>query len=129
MVVLCSTTAAKKFTNMNNKSNNSVAISFINCTPHRVCLNDGRYFDPSGTVARVSQSISEFDANGIATQTFGSVEGLPAPETGTMYIVSSMVLSRAQAEGRVDVVAPATGHKECKRDENGRIVSVPGFLR
>ena len=112
-----------------SKNKNSVVINFVNCTPHRVCLNDGRYFDPSGSVARVSQEISAFDEDGIATQTFGSVEGLPAPETGTMYIVSSMVLSRAQAEGRVDVVAPATGHKECKRDENGRIVSVPGFLR
>lgn len=112
---------------MNNKSKNSVV--FINCTPHAIKTNDGRVFEPSGSIARVSQSISEFDANGIATQTFGSVECLPEPQDGVVYIVSAMVLSRAQAEGRTDVVAPATGHKECKRDENGRIVSVPGFLR
>ena len=110
-----------------NKSNNSV--NFINCTPHAIKLNDGRVFEPSGTVARVAQTISEFDDNRIAVQSFGVVTDLPEPKEGTYYIVSAMVLERAQIEGRCDVVAPATGHKDCVRDENGRILSVPGFLR
>ena len=104
-------------------------VRFINCTPHAIMLNDGRRFEPSGSVARVSQKISEFDELGIATQSFGEVQGLPEPSDGTIYIVSAMVLGRAQAEGRTDVVAPATGHKDCVRDEAGRIVSVPGFLK
>lgn len=103
--------------------------TFVNCTPHAIKLNDGRVFEPSGTIARVSQSISDFDADGVATQTFGSVVDLPEPQAETIYIVSAMVLSRAQIEGRTDVVAPATGHKACVRDQDGRIVSVPGFLR
>ena len=104
-------------------------VQFVNCTPHAIKLNDGRVFEPSGSIARVAQSISDFDKDGIATQSFGKVEGLPEPKAGTIYIVSAMVLSRAQAEGRKDVVAPATGHKDCVRDEGGRIKSVPGFLR
>lgn len=41
---------------------------------------------------------------------------------------SAMVLAAAKNKGRTDVVAPATGHPDCKR-ENGFIVSVPGFVR
>ena len=104
-------------------------VMFINCTPHAIMLNDGTRFEPSGTIARVSQTLSEFDEFGIATQSFGEVTGLPEPKDGVIYIVSAMVLGRAQAEGRTDVVAPATGHKDCVRDEGGRIVSVPGFLK
>lgn len=110
-------------------NNNSNSVVFVNCTPHAITLNDGRTFEPSGSVARVAQSISEFDENGIAVQSFGEVTGLPEPQPGTYYIVSAMVLPRAQAEGRTDVVAPATGHKDCIRNEKNFIVSVPGFLR
>lgn len=109
------------------KSNNGV--QFVNCTPHPIVLNDGRVFEPSGSVARVSQLISEFDENGIAVQSFGEVTGLPEPQAGTIYIVSAMVLGRAQADGRNDVVAPATGHKDCVRNEKSFIISVPGFLK
>lgn len=109
--------------------NNSNNVQFVNCTPHAIKLNDGRVFEPTGSIARVSQNISDFDENGIAVQSFGEVTGLPEPKVGVVYIVSAMVLGRAQAEGREDVVAPATGHKDCVRDEAGRIVSVPGFLK
>ena len=112
-----------------NKNSNNNVLNFVNCTPHPIRLNDGRVFEPSGTIARVSQSISEFDENSIAVQSFGEVTGLPQPEEGTVYIVSALVLGRAQAEGRDDVVAPATGHKDCVRDDKGFILSVPGFIR
>ena len=110
-------------------TNTSCNITFVNCTPHAIKLNDGRVFEPSGLIARVSQTISNFDENGIAVQSFGLVTNLPEKRYGTVYIVSAMVLGRAQAEGRDDVVAPATGHKDCVRDDAGRIVSVPGFLK
>lgn len=103
--------------------------TFVNCTPHIIRLNDGRAFEPCGSIARVAQLISEFDENGIAVQSFGEVTGLPEPRPNTYYIVSALVLSRAQAEGRNDVVAPATGHEACVRDERNFIMSVPGFLR
>ena len=114
---------------MAKEINGNNSVQFVNCTPPPIVLNDGRGFEPSGSVARVSQSISDFDENGIAVQSFGEVTGLPEPQIGTIYIVSAMVLSRAQAEGRNDVVAPATGHKDCVRNEKNFIVSVPGFLK
>ena len=109
-------------------ANTNTCVEFVNCTPHAICLNDGRVFEPSGVIARVAARTSEFDANGIATQSFGAVENLPEPKENTVYIVSALVLGRAQIEGRDDVVAPATGHKDCVR-ENGFIKSVPGFVR
>jgi hypothetical protein len=54
---------------------------------------------------------------------------LPEPADNTLYIVSALVLTAAKAQGRTDVVAPATGHPECVRDEKGFIKSVPGFVR
>lgn len=108
------------------KENQSSNISFINCTPHAIVLNDGQVFEPSGMIPRVAQEISAFDQNRIATQSFGEVQGLPEPKKDTVYIVSAMILSAVP--DRKDLVAPATGHPECVR-ENGRIMSVPGFLR
>ena len=101
---------------------------YRNFTPHSIVLNSGEVFEPEG-LARVSASFSEFDENGVCTQVFGEVTGLPAPEEGVLLIVSAMVLSAAQAQGRTDVVAPATGHPLCVRNELGHIVSVPGFVR
>ena len=101
---------------------------FKNFTPHPICLNSGAVFAPEG-LARVSASFSDFDENGVCQQVFGEVTGLPAPEEGVLLIVSAMVLSAAQSQGREDVVAPATGHPACIRNEQGHIVSVPGFVR
>ena len=102
--------------------------TFKNYTPHPIALNDGRTFASEG-LARVSATFSSFDENGVCTQEFGDVTGLPAPESDTLYIVSILVLTAAKAQGRTDCVAPATGHPECVRDEKGFIKSVPGFVR
>jgi hypothetical protein len=99
----------------------------INCTPHAIAMNDGKIFPPSGTVARVASSYSEF-VDGICRQQFGEVTGLPEAKAGTIVIVSAMVLS-ALAGSRQDVVAPATGHPDCIRNDKGHIVSVPGFVQ
>ena len=103
-------------------------MKYINLTPHDIILNDGRVFPAEGSIARVQASFSEFDENGVCEQQFGELTGLPAPEEGTLYITSGLVLSAAKQAGRIDCVAPATGHPETKR-EQGRIVSVPGFVR
>ena len=100
-------------------------MKIINLTPHVVRLNDGREFQPSGTVARVASNYTEFNADGIASVEFGQVQGLPAPEDGTIYVVSAMVASAAK---RNDVVSPATGHRDCVR-KDGQVFSVPGFVR
>jgi len=97
----------------------------LNLTPHSIVLNDGTVYETSGVVARVSSSFSEIE-NGECRQVFGEVENLPAPEAGTRLIVSAMVFA---ATNRKDVVAPATGHPECRRNEKGHIVSVPCFIK
>ena len=102
--------------------------TFKNYTPHAITLNDGRTFASEG-LARVSATFSDFDADGVCEQQFGDVTGLPAPAAGVLYIVSTLVLTAAKAAGRTDCVAPATGHPDCKRNDKGFIVSVPGFVR
>lgn len=49
---------------------------------------------------------------------------LPAPQDNTILIVSAMVAGRVA--DRTDVASPATDL--AKRDDNGRIVSVPGLI-
>lgn len=102
------------------------ATSFKNFTPHTICLNDGREYASEG-VARVAASFTDFTED-VCEQTFGEITGLPKPEAGVKFIVSALVLSAAKAAGRTDVVAPATGHPACIRNEKGFIVSVPGFV-
>ena len=99
-------------------------MKFINLTPHTVCLNNGTQYPASGNIARMAASFKE-SGNGFYTQTFGEIENLPEPIEDVYYIVSAMVFS---ATSRKDVVAPATGHPECIRNEKGQIISVPGFV-
>lgn len=104
---------------------------YINLTPHSIALNDGTTFPASGTVARVEAAFIELPtlaAEGIPaqySQVLGKPAGLPKAKKGVRYIVSAMVFG---ATRRKDVVAPATGHHDCRRNENGQIVSVPGFI-
>lgn len=103
-------------------------MTFVNLTPHALNLNDGTVL-PSQGVARVSTSFTDFK-DGVCCVTYGDVEGLPAPQDGVTYVVSAMVLAAVKAvSDRTDVVAPATGHPDCVRNEKGQIVSVPGFVR
>ena len=102
-------------------------MNYINLTPHTIVFNDGRSFPASGTIARVQAGFSTIE-NDVCSQTFGDVQDLPEPVEGTCYIVSAIVLS-ALAGKRQDVVAPATGHPLCVRNDKGHIVSVPCFVQ
>ena len=97
---------------------------FVNCTPHPIKLNDGTVYPKTDNVARVSSQFTDF-VDGICKVVYGDTTGVPAPKANTKYIVSAMVL---EASNRTDLVAPATGHKDCVRDDKGFIVSVPGFI-
>lgn len=101
--------------------------TFYNYTPHAITLNDGKTF-PSVGVARVSNTFTNFDSNGVCSVNYGDIVGLPLPKDNCLYIVSALVLSAAKASGRTDCVAPATGHPNCIR-KDGFIVSVPGFVK
>ena len=101
--------------------------TFVNLTPHTINMNDGRAFEPSGTVARCSQEYGTPNENGVCPMIFGDVFGVPEPIEGTIFIVSALV-SKALAS-RPDVVSPATGHPHAVRNEKGHIVSVPFFVK
>lgn len=108
-------------------------MKFVNLTPHEIVVQIGeeeKSFPASGTVARVTSQMKEVGTVAgipVKSQIFGEVEGLPAPEEGTVYIVSALVLARAKEAGRTDVIAPNTA--QAIRDEQGRIVAVPGFVK
>ena len=100
-------------------------VKFINLTPHTINLTNGAAYAASGQVARVANAHTPFDENGLASIEWGEVTGLPEPQDGVLYIVSSLV---AQAAKRHDVVSPASGHPDVVR-KDGQIISVPGFIR
>ena len=103
-------------------------MKFVNLCPHDILLNNGTVLKRSGEVARVNVSFGEFDSNGICSQKFGEIQGLGPEIAVVKYVVSALVLAAAIKAGRADCVAAATGHPDCKRDIEGRIVSVPGFV-
>lgn len=112
-------------------------IKFINLTPHAVVFRgdttntaavsaEGDITvaprtgeDGKPVPARVGSTPGEQvgDANGIpifGAPKWGSVEGLPEPEVGTIFIVSLQVLEalRKERSDRADVVGPATGPQD-----------------
>lgn len=102
----------------------------VNLTPHDIVITNGPTIKPSGKVARVSvQQVDAGTINGVPVkkQTFGDIVDLPDPADDTVYIVSALVLSAAKAAGRTDCVAPDTAN--AVRNDDGHIVSVPGFVK
>ena len=105
----------------------------INMPPHDITLINGGQkvvIKASGMLARVSSETvktGEISVNGMTiplTETrFGEVEGLPAPEDGTIYIVSSIVAQRCK--DRRDIFVP----NESARDKQGRIIGCRSWWR
>lgn len=113
-------------------------MNLLNLTPHavRIFAADGKTelvtVPPSGTVARVSVTRKEtgvvpieWDAERLLARdllagipvfvgSYGQVENLPSPVTGTIYIVSAMV--RQVVPTRRDVLSPG----ELVRDDKGQ---------
>jgi len=88
---------------------------------------DGRdiVIPPSGQVARVAATSREVAKVGdipiVATE-FGEITGLPEPQTGVLYLGSTLLAQAAARLGRVDVVSPDTGPTAIR--EGGQIVAV-----
>jgi len=107
----------------------------VNLTPHpiRVVGEKGDLIveiPPYGNVARVAVKKRLLGKIGgeipVYKTEYGGVENLPKPEDGTVYIVSSLVLSALKG-AREDVVSPDTSPMGAVRDENGRITGVKAF--
>jgi hypothetical protein len=103
----------------------------VNLTPHAVTVlgQDGKavVIPPSGTLARVSvrrNQVSRLEIDGTAVPVYstdyGGIEGLPAPEAGTYYIVSRAV---AEAARRDDLLVP----DDLVRDAGGAVVGCRSF--
>lgn len=98
--------------------------TIINLTPHAVSFinADGATVltvEPSGTIARVSSSITktgEIAGLPVTETVFGEVQDLPEQIDDTIYLVSSLVAQRVP--DREDVFIPA----ESVRDSAGRII-------
>lgn len=117
-------------------------MELINLTPHAlgICDLQGNVFlsVPSTGNVRVNTSASpvgEVEIEGkvvsIVETTYGTVEGLPEPKEGTIYIVSILVIAALKAANiiRNDVVAPDTGPQSVVRDGAGQIIGVKRFTR
>ena len=112
-------------------------VKIVNLTPHAITiiLPDGQKLEipPSGTVARVSvkaKEVGKLEYAGmevpIVKLEYGDVVGLPEPQEGTIYLVSTLVLMALKDKGikRNDVFSPDTSPESAIRDSQGRIIGV-----
>ncbi len=109
-------------------------MTIVNLTPHAITLQVGDVtttFQPSGTVARVTQTTQP---NGLTvaggqvhTSIFGDVLDIPPPQKNTYYVVSGLVLGALNGS-RPDVIAPKTDNTAIRNDK-GHIVAVTGWLQ
>jgi hypothetical protein len=97
-------------------------MKIVNLTPHAINIlteNHAMAIIASGEIARCKTErkvIGDIDGIPVTSTVFGEVEGLPEPQEGTIYIVSSLV---AQAcRDRNDVFIP----DDTVRDDEGKII-------
>lgn len=89
-------------------------------------------YKPNGKVARANQKdepVGELEVNGVSvpliTTIFGEPTDLPAPEDGTMYVVSIITAQAAKASGRTTRDLLITS--DPVRDANGKFIGVRKF--
>lgn len=103
----------------------------VNLTSHDVTLvneyGQTRVFPPSGTVARVNQTLVDFNISGIPVKRIQDIRlaGLPPEEPGKIFIVSGRVF---EASTRPDLIAPDTTPDSVVKDGNGSIIGVRQFF-
>jgi len=99
------------------------AMAILNYTPHPINLftEDGVQvvIESSGCArcAVTTETVGSVDGVKVNVSHFGEVTGLPEPKTGTVYVVSAMVLAALHGS-REDVL----GLSEYVRDGQGRTV-------
>ena len=107
-------------------------MKIVNLTPHALNFLDAEnrvmLTVPSSGVARAAQrreNIGTVDVDGVTLpvtrSVFGAVDGLPAPEAGTIYVVSAITAQAVPEREDVFIVDDSV------RDENGRIIGVRGL--
>jgi hypothetical protein len=107
-----------------------IGMKFVNLTPHDISVEGFGVIPASGAVARVTVAQRDIGTRGgvrLRQSVKGLVEGIPAPQDETTYVVSGMVLDALNGARVADVVAPDTG-ADALRNEKGHIVAVRGFV-
>ena len=104
----------------------------INLTPHAIVIAGYGTIPPSGTVARcatVSTPVAPWRGEwsdgkevNLSTVSYGSVEGLPTPATGVLFVVAALV--RAAVPTRLDVASPG----DLVRDVAGAVIGCRGLV-
>ena len=108
----------------------------VNLTPHEIVirLETGDVRIPaSGQVARCSSRSEiqppvrvDYHTIPVTKNVIGDVEGMPEPQDGVIYLVSTMV-GQKLAGTRHDVYAPDTSPASAIRDGDGKVVAVKGL--
>lgn len=106
-------------------------MNIVNLTPHTINIVNAAgesvlAVPPSGVVARVRvtrDQVGEVDGVPLYKTTYGEPEGLPEPQSGTIYVVSA--LFRAAVPERDDVWQPG----ELLRNDAGQVVGCVGLQR
>lgn len=99
----------------------------INLTPHTVSIINGERvteIEPSGEIARIaaiSEKIGTAASLPLFVTRYGNVTGLPPAQSGTFFIVSSIV--RIAHPERTDLLSPSG----LLRNSEGRVVGCTGF--
>jgi len=101
-------------------------MQLVNLTPHEINEVTTNLVIPSSGTARVAQNttkVNELDGIPVYRTNFdpSTIEGLPAPRKGVVYIVSALVLNAIG--DRTDCVAPGNA----VRDIDGKVVGCRGF--
>ena len=108
-------------------------MKIVNLTPHEINIFRSMEdiapmmsIPPSGIIARVSSVIKPLgDVDGIPifSSEFGEIVDMPNQESGTIYIVSAILLEHKSNKNRMDVFAPG----ELKRNEKGQPIGCIGL--
>lgn len=98
-------------------------VTFVNLTPHPVILA-GQIL-PSAGQARCQEytaATQAVDGVLLIRRGYTSVEGLPGPKPGTIYIVSMLV--RMVLPRRLDLASPG----QVERDERGQVTAAHSLV-
>lgn len=139
-------TGSKRLVAASSRGRKGDAMRLINLTPHVITVftssqaPEGPKVEipaaPTGArvaTNRVALAALEVDGQEVPTvgTSYGEIVGLPAPEAGTMLVVSMVVAQAALAAGRdcSDLLQPDTSPQGAVRDAEGKILGVRALVR
>ena len=91
-----------------------------NFTPHDINIEGQEPIKSEGIIRckEIVDIVGEHAGVTLIKKTFGGLEGLPAPEEGTLFVVNIVAAAAAKEIGRTDCVVPG----EIIRDDEGKII-------